>query len=107
MAAALSLLEEVLALAKSLKALRPDQLAHILEIAPKMGKEDLMKVKVSLENIQGAEVTGMKEELDVRKKAALAYHAWSAEKMRSALQIQEGAAQRTDEAKADALIQNI
>jgi hypothetical protein len=42
MAAPLSLLDEVLALAKGLTVLRPDQLAHILEFAPKMSEEDLL-----------------------------------------------------------------
>lgn len=102
-----STLDEVLSLAQNTKALSKEQLARILEVAPKMGPEDLEKLKAMILKIQSSEQGKMKKELEVRKKVAVHYLEWKSDKDRDALQTQEGASKREDSAQAEALIQNI
>ncbi len=107
MAVADSLLKEVLALAKGLKALRPDQLAHILEFAPKMGEEDLMKVKASLEKVQAAQKKDLAAKTEVLKSAAAAHQGWEADKARTALKAEESTENQSAQASAEQLLSTL
>lgn len=102
-----STLEEVLALAKSLKVLRPDQLAHILEIAPKMGETDLVKVKESLLKIKTTHEKEMKEKMEVLHSASAVHKGWEAGKVRVSLEAKESQDQSSQVATAEALLQTL
>lgn len=98
---------EVIALAQNTKALSKEQLARILEVAPKMTLEDLEQLKQMILSVQQAEIKDMKAELEVRQKVGAAYQEWQADKSRNALKTQEGAVTKEDQAQAETLIQNI
>lgn len=100
-------LDEVLTLAKSTHALSQEQLSRILALAPTMGEADLEKMKSMLMGVQEAEEKDMKAELEMRKKVASLRQQWQAGKDRTALQMQESAVSKEDQAQAEALIQNI
>ncbi|MFA4814884.1 MAG: hypothetical protein WC924_01245 [Candidatus Gracilibacteria bacterium] len=98
---------DVIALAQNTKALSKEQLARILEVAPKMTETDLENLKKMILAVQEAEIKSMKNELEVRKKVGAHFLEWKTDKTRDALQIQEGATRREDSAQAESLIQNI
>lgn len=95
---------DVITLAQNTKALTKEQLAKILEMAPKMTSEELEGLKATLKTITEDRV---KKELEVHKQVASYYSEWKADTSRAALQTQEGAVQLEDTAQAESLIQNI
>lgn len=98
---------DVIALAQNTKALTKEQLAKILELAPTMTGVDLENLKKMILSVQEAEVTKMKRDLEMYKKAAATYEEWKADTSRDALKTQEGAVAQEDQAQAESLLQNI
>ncbi len=98
---------DVIALAQNTKALSKEQLARILELAPKMTEVDLEKLRQMITSIQASDLKKMERELAVRQKMNVHYMDWKSDKARNSLQTQEGAVQREDTAQAESLIQNI
>lgn len=95
---------DVITLAQNTKALTKEQLAKILELAPRMTAEELEGLKATLKTITEDRV---KKELEVHKQVASYHSEWKADTSRAALQTQEGAVQLEDTAQAESLIQNI
>lgn len=102
-----SFAQNVITLAQNTKALSKEQLARILELAPKMDRAKLEDLKRMLDEIRAEELASMKRELELRKKVASAYEEWKADKTRNALKLEEGAVTREDSAQAESLIQNV
>lgn len=102
-----SLLDEVLALAKGLKSLRPDQLAKIQKLAPGMDEGGLEKLKGQLEKIEQAQQADLKEKTDVLKHAASAHKEWEADKARVALEKAETAETAHSQEEAEDLLSTL
>lgn len=102
-----SLLDEVLALAQGLKALRPDQLAKIQKLAPTMDEGELEKLKGQLEKIKQAQMNDLKKKSEVLKKAGSAHAEWEADKARTALQKAETADTAHSQEEAEDLLSTL
>ena len=98
---------DVITLAQNTKALTKEQLAKILELAPRMTALELEHLKTMLDSVQKAQVQDMQNELATRKNVGAAFEEWKADTSRDALQTQEGASKNEEHAQAEALIQNI
>lgn len=98
--------DEVIALAKSTPALKPEQLEKILKYAPQMEQADLDNVHKLVTDVQKAE-TSAKEELAVRQEVEDQYKIFKKEKAMDELHVAENEAQAADEKAADGLINNM
>lgn len=98
--------DEVISLAKSTKALKPEQLAKITALAPKMGPEDLENMKTLIGKVQETEGK-TEEELRVREEVEAQYKTFKREKTMDELHKAEDSAQAADNTTADNLLNTI
>ena len=102
-----SALDEVLTLARDLKVLRQDQLARILELAPKMDEAGLAKLKGQLEKIKDVQMKDLQKKTAVLKQAASAHKEWEADKARTALQTAEASDSAHSQETAEGLLSTL
>ncbi len=98
--------DEVINLAKTTTALKPEQLAKILALAPKMGTEDLENMKNLIGKVQEAEAKTT-EELKVREEVESEYKVFKKDKTMKELHAAEDKSQTEDGQTADNLLNNI
>lgn len=98
--------EEVINLAKATQALKPEQLAKIVALAPKMQADDLEGLKHMIEKVQSAE-ENTKQELRVREEVESKYKVFKKEKTMDELHKAEDKSQSADDKVADNLLNTI
>ncbi|QQR54476.1 hypothetical protein IPG41_04725 [Candidatus Peregrinibacteria bacterium] len=102
-----ALLDEVLNLAKGIPALTGETLARILQLAPNMKEEDLLRLKQFLLDLKAAQMKDLQSKTEVLKKAAAAHSEWQADKARTKRVAAESADVAASQSQADSLLSTL